>query len=186
MRLTLNWSLIEILSHYQGRHKRSHEIAQRMHQVIFQRLWMCQINNRLKTMGGYIVWTQCPARGFSCHLFFCSAGVLPSRATSALRLAVNIIFVVHWASLTSGSTSMSSTDSLRVVTCSFNSYTFERMNEIASVSAGVCALMCSPHWDLPCLYGRKYPQICWGNQTLPSLACQLHWHVNLVSVSQLH
>ena len=108
-----------------------------MHQVIFQRLWTCQINNGLKPIGGYIVWTQCPARGFSCRLFFCSAGVLPSWATSALRLAVNIIFVVHWASLTSGSTSMSSIDSLRVVTCSFNSYTFERMAEIASVSAGV-------------------------------------------------
>ena len=69
--------------------------------------------------------------------FVCSAGVLPSQATSAQRLAVNIIFVVHWVSLTSGSTSMSSTDSLRVVTCSFKSFTFERMAEIASVSAGV-------------------------------------------------
>ena len=67
----------------------------------------------------------------------CSAGLLPSLVTSAQRLTVNIILVVHWASLTSGSTSMSSTDSLRVVTCSFKSFTFERMAEIASVSAGV-------------------------------------------------
>ena len=49
---------------------------------------------------------------------------------SAQRLAVIIIPSIRLSS-TSGSAATSSTDSLRVVTCSFRAFTSERMAEIA-------------------------------------------------------
>ena len=97
----------------------------------------------------------------------CSVGELPSRATLVLKDSMSSLFSSPIRlSSTSGSVSTSSTDSLRVVTCSFRAFTSERMAEIPSVSACVsCSdVFSSSRSAYVCVAG-KFPTTL-GQQTL--------------------
>ena len=107
----------------------------------------------------------------------CSVSVRRSLATRVLKYSLSSLSLSSTGlSSTSGSTSTRSTDSWRVVTCSFRAFTSERMAEIASVSAGVsCSDVLSSSRSPPCLCGGKLSQLSWGNKTLLYLVCQLRW-----------
>ena len=115
----------------------------------------------------------------------CSAGVLPRLAMRVLEdsLMSSLFSSSIRFSSPSGWASRSSTDSLRVVTCSFRAFTSERMAEIASVSAGVsCSDLFSSSRSAMSVWWENSPNDYVGQQTLSFLGCQLLWHVNLVSV----